>query len=102
MIFAEVLRQARRDGKLPAHLDVAHVANVAQSFVIEGARHWTMGAYGDRSFAEFVGARHGRFSRGLQRRRSGQLTYSATFIATLPRLRPESTYRWASTISSIG
>jgi AcrR family transcriptional regulator len=55
VIFAEVFRQAQDDAKLPADLDVAHVANVAQSLVSEGARHWAMGAYGNRSFAEVVG-----------------------------------------------
>jgi AcrR family transcriptional regulator len=55
VIFAKVLERAQRDGKLPAHLDVRHVANVAQSLVSEGARHWAAGAYGDRSFAEVVG-----------------------------------------------
>jgi AcrR family transcriptional regulator len=55
VIFAEVFERAQRDGKLGGHLDVAHVANVAQSLVSEGARHWAAGAYGDRSFAEVVG-----------------------------------------------
>jgi AcrR family transcriptional regulator len=55
LIFAELFEQAQRDGKLPKDLDVAHVANVAQSMVSEGARHWAAGAYGDRSFAEVVG-----------------------------------------------
>jgi hypothetical protein len=55
VIFAEVFGKAREDGKLAADLDVAHVANVAQSMVSEGARHWAMGAYGDRSYAEVVG-----------------------------------------------
>jgi AcrR family transcriptional regulator len=55
VIFAEVFRKAQDDGKLPADLDVEHVANVAQSLVSEGARHWASGAYGDRSFAEVVG-----------------------------------------------
>jgi len=55
VIFAEVFERAQQDGKLPAHVDVAHVANVAQSLVGEGARHWAAGAYGDRSFAEVVG-----------------------------------------------
>jgi AcrR family transcriptional regulator len=54
-IFAEVFQRATEDGKLPSHLDVDHVANVAQSLVSEGARHWAAGAYGDRSFAEVVG-----------------------------------------------
>jgi AcrR family transcriptional regulator len=55
VIFAEVFGKAQDDGKLPAGLDVAHVANVAQSLVSEGARHWAMGSYGDRSYAEVVG-----------------------------------------------
>jgi AcrR family transcriptional regulator len=55
VIFAEVFRQAQDDGKLPADLDVTHVANVAQSLVSEGARHWAMGTYGGRSYAEMVG-----------------------------------------------
>lgn len=55
VIFAEVFERAQRDGKLPAHFDVGHVANVAQSLVGEGARHWAAGAYGDRSFADVVG-----------------------------------------------
>jgi AcrR family transcriptional regulator len=55
VIFAEVFDQAQQDGKLPAHIDVKHLANVAQSLVSEGARHWAAGNYGDRSFAEIVG-----------------------------------------------
>lgn len=55
VIFAEVFEQAQHDGKLPAHVDVDHLANVAQSLVSEGARHWAAGAYGDRSFAAVVG-----------------------------------------------
>ena len=55
VIFAEVLERAIEDGKLAAHIDVDHVAKVAQSLVSEGARHWAAGAYGDRSFAEVVG-----------------------------------------------
>jgi AcrR family transcriptional regulator len=54
-IFSEVFDQAQKDGKLPAHLDVGHLATVAQSMVSEGARHWAAGAYGDRSFAKVVG-----------------------------------------------
>jgi AcrR family transcriptional regulator len=54
VIFAEVFERAQQDGKLPAHVDVKHLANVAQSLVSEGARHWASGTYGDRSFAEVV------------------------------------------------
>jgi AcrR family transcriptional regulator len=55
VIFAEVFTRAQQDGKLPAHVDVDHIANVAQSLVSEGARHWAAGTYGDRSFAKVVG-----------------------------------------------
>jgi AcrR family transcriptional regulator len=55
LIFAEVFERARQDDKLPKHFDVGHVANVAQSLVSEGARHWAAGKYGKRSFAEVVG-----------------------------------------------
>ncbi|MFG1932547.1 TetR/AcrR family transcriptional regulator [Mycobacterium sp. NPDC048908] len=54
LIFAEIFERAQQDGKLPRHVDVAHVANVAQSLVGEGARHWAAGKYGGRSFAEVV------------------------------------------------
>jgi AcrR family transcriptional regulator len=53
--FAEVFERAQRDGKLPKHFDVAHVADVAQSLVSEGARHWAAGKYGNQSFAQVVG-----------------------------------------------
>ena len=55
VIFAEVFERAQRDGKLPEHVDVPHLANLAQSLLSEGARHWAAGTYGDRSFAEVVG-----------------------------------------------
>jgi AcrR family transcriptional regulator len=55
VIFAEVFGKAQVDGKLPAHVDTDHLAQVAQSLVSEGARHWAAGSYGDRSFAEVVG-----------------------------------------------
>jgi AcrR family transcriptional regulator len=55
VIFTEVFERAQKDGKLPAHIDVDHIANVAQSLVGEGARHWAAGTYGDRSFADVVG-----------------------------------------------
>jgi AcrR family transcriptional regulator len=55
LIFAEVFERARQDGKLPKHFDVDHVANVAQSLVSEGARHWAAGKYGEKSFTDVVG-----------------------------------------------
>ena len=54
-IFGELFERAQQDGKLPADVDVDHIANVAQSLVSEGARHWAAGTYGDRSFADVVG-----------------------------------------------
>jgi len=54
-LFTELFQRAQADGKLPAHVDVAHLATVAQSLVSEGARHWAAGAYGKRSFADVVG-----------------------------------------------
>ena len=37
-----------------AHVDVAHLAYLASTFVSEGARHWAAGAFGERSFADVV------------------------------------------------
>lgn len=53
-MFAELFERARADGKLPDHVDVWHLASLAQSLVTEGARHWAAGAYGDRSMADVV------------------------------------------------
>jgi AcrR family transcriptional regulator len=54
-LFVELFERARADGKLPAHVDVPHLAAVAQSLVSEGARRWAAGAFGERSFADVVG-----------------------------------------------
>jgi AcrR family transcriptional regulator len=67
LIFAEVFERARQDGKLPKHFEVDHVANVAQSMVSEGARHWAAGTYGKRSFAEVVGRDIGALVDGYSR-----------------------------------
>ena len=53
-MFTELFARAKADGKLPAHVDVAHAAYLAQTMVSEGARHWAAGAFGTRSFAEVV------------------------------------------------
>jgi AcrR family transcriptional regulator len=55
-IFTELFQRARADGRLPAGVDVWHLAGLAQSIVTEGARHWAAGAYGDRSMADVVGS----------------------------------------------
>jgi AcrR family transcriptional regulator len=54
-MFTELFETARQDGKLAAHIDVAHLAYVAAMLVSEGARHWAAGSFGDRSFADVVG-----------------------------------------------
>jgi AcrR family transcriptional regulator len=55
-MFTELFTRAKSDGKLPATLDVAHLAYLAQTLVSEGARHWAAGAFGERSFADVVTA----------------------------------------------
>jgi AcrR family transcriptional regulator len=55
LIFTELFEKAQADGKIPDHVDIHHLASVAQSLVSEGARHWAAGEYGDRSFADVVG-----------------------------------------------
>jgi len=54
-MFTELFCRAQHDGKLAAHIDVEHLANLAGSLVSEGARHWAAGSFGDRSFADVVG-----------------------------------------------
>lgn len=54
-LFMELFEHAQAEGKLPAHVDVPHLAAVAQSLVSEGARRWAAGAFGERSFAVVVG-----------------------------------------------
>ena len=53
-MFGELFAKAQRDGKLAAHVDVAHLSHLAGMHVSEGVRHWAAGSYGDRSFAEVV------------------------------------------------
>lgn len=55
-MFTELFARAVADGKLPAAIDTAHLAYLAQTMVSEGARHWAAGAFGRRSFAEVVTA----------------------------------------------
>lgn len=53
-MFGELFAKAQADGKLAEHVDVAHLARLAQMHVSEGVRHWAGGAFGERSFAEVV------------------------------------------------
>jgi hypothetical protein len=53
-MFGELFAKAQQDGKMAAHIDVAHLSRLAQMHVSEGVRHWALGSFGDRSFAEVV------------------------------------------------
>lgn len=55
-MFTKLFTHAKADGKLPAAVDIAHLAYLARTMVSEGARHWAAGAFGERSFAEVVTA----------------------------------------------
>lgn len=53
-MFGELFAKAQADGKLAAHVDVAHLSRLAQVLVSAGVRHWAAGGYGERSFADVV------------------------------------------------
>jgi len=53
-MFGELFARAQADGKIADHIDVAHLSRLAQMHVSEGVRHWALGSFGDRSFAEVV------------------------------------------------
>jgi AcrR family transcriptional regulator len=53
-MFGDLLAAAQADGKLAAAVDVTHLSRLAQMHVSEGVRHWAMGGFGTRSFAEVV------------------------------------------------
>jgi len=53
-MFGDLFATAQADGKLSAHVDVPHLSRLAQMHVSEGVRHWAMGGFGKRSFAEVV------------------------------------------------
>ena len=55
-MFTELFERSQHDGKLPADVDVHHLAHLAGTLVSEGARHWAAGTFGDRSFTDVVGA----------------------------------------------
>ena len=67
-MFGELFTKAQHDGKLAAHVDVAHLSHLAQVLVSEGVRHWAGGSYGDRSFAEVVTGDIAALIDGLNRR----------------------------------
>jgi AcrR family transcriptional regulator len=53
-MFGELFAKAQADGKLAAHIDVAHLSHLAGMHVSEGVRHWASGSFGDRSFSDVV------------------------------------------------
>ena len=53
-MFGELFAKAKADGRLADHVDVAHLSRLAQMHVSEGVRHWALGSFGERSFAEVV------------------------------------------------
>jgi AcrR family transcriptional regulator len=53
-MFGELFTKAKADGKLAAHVEVPHLSRLAQMHVSEGVRHWALGSYGRRSFADVV------------------------------------------------
>ncbi|KUI38983.1 TetR family transcriptional regulator [Mycobacterium sp. IS-1496] len=55
-MFGELFAAAQADGKLAADVDVMHLSRLAQMHVSEGVRHWAMGGFGGRSFADVVTA----------------------------------------------
>jgi len=69
-MFTELFRNAQRDGKLAAHIDVEHLAYLAGTLVSEGARHWAAGSFGDRSFADVVGGDIAAVIAGYTQRRA--------------------------------
>jgi AcrR family transcriptional regulator len=53
-MFGELFAKAQADGKLAPHVDVTHLSRLAQMHVSEGVRHWALGSFGDRPFADVV------------------------------------------------
>jgi AcrR family transcriptional regulator len=53
-MFGELFAKAQADGKLAPHVDVTHLSRLAQMHVSEGVRHWALGSFGDRAFADVV------------------------------------------------
>ena len=53
-MFGELFARAQADGKLNRTIDVPHLSRLAQMHVSEGVRHWALGGFGERSFADVV------------------------------------------------
>jgi AcrR family transcriptional regulator len=64
-MFGELFARAQADGKLAGPIDVPHLSRLAQMHVSEGVRHWALGGFGDRSFAEVVASDIGALIAGF-------------------------------------
>jgi hypothetical protein len=64
-MFGELFANAQHGGKIAAHVDVAHLNRLAQMHVSEGVRHWALGGFGTRSFADVVAADIGALIAGF-------------------------------------
>jgi AcrR family transcriptional regulator len=67
-MFGELFARAQTDGKLAQHIDVPHLSRLAQMHVSEGVRHWALGGFGDRSFAEVVAGDIGALIAGFNQK----------------------------------
>ncbi|MBO0678011.1 TetR/AcrR family transcriptional regulator [Mycolicibacterium sp. S2-37] len=67
-MFGDLFAKAQADGKLASDVDVAHLSRLAQMHVSEGVRHWAMGGFGGRSFADVVSADIGALISGFDTR----------------------------------
>ncbi|TCJ88055.1 TetR family transcriptional regulator [Nocardia alba] len=55
-LFLDPFRQAQRDGKLAAHVDVVRVARLAQMLVADGVRCWAATGFGNEPLAPKLAA----------------------------------------------
>ena len=68
----------QQDGRLPKYFDVAHVANITQSMVSEGARHWAAGTCGGRSSPGSSAATSPHWSRATAQHNRARAVPTAT------------------------
>jgi hypothetical protein len=66
-MFGELFARAQADGKLAGHIDVPHLSRLAQMHVSEGVRHWALGSFGERTFADVVARDIGALIAGFNR-----------------------------------
>ena len=70
-MFGDLFAAAQADGKLAAGVDVTHLSRLAQMHVSEGVRHWAMGGFGKRPFAEVVSSDIAALIAGFDMRSAG-------------------------------